>query len=69
MPPADDAAPANDWLDEAALTAEDVDEEALVVAMAEDELGDMTNDELAQLEAGLVLGEDSGNPDDEEHVQ
>ena len=69
MPPADDAAPADDWLDEAALTAEDVDEEVLAVAMAEDELGDMTNDELAQLEAGLVLGEDSGNPDDEEHVQ
>ena len=69
MPPADDAAPADDWLDEAALTAEGVDEEALAVAMAEDELGDMTNDELAQLEAGLVLGEDSGNPDDEEHVQ
>jgi flagellar biosynthetic protein FlhB len=66
---AEDATPADDWLDEAALTAEDVDEEALAVAMAEDELGDMTNDELAQLEAGLVLGEDSDDPDDEENVK
>jgi hypothetical protein len=56
------------WLDEAVLTAAEVDEEALAVAMAEDELADMTSEELAQLEAGLVLGEDSDDPD-EEHAQ
>ena len=63
-----DVEPEDAWLDGAVLTAEDVDEEALAVAMAEDELGDMSKDELAQLEAGLVLGEDSDDPD-EEHAQ
>jgi flagellar biosynthetic protein FlhB len=54
------------WLDGAALTLDDVDEEALAVAMAEDELGDVTAAELAQLEAGLVLGDDPIDPDLEE---
>jgi hypothetical protein len=36
------------------------------VAMAEDELGDITPDEMAQLEAGLVLGEVSTGLDGEE---
>jgi hypothetical protein len=54
------------WLDGAVLGAADVDEDALAVAMAEDELADMTPDEMALLEAGLVLGGDSTQPDDEE---
>jgi flagellar biosynthesis protein FlhB len=64
------------WLGSAALKPGDVDEDALAVAMAEDELSDMTPEELAELEAGLerqpgravadVLDEDSTNPDAEE---
>jgi flagellar biosynthesis protein len=70
LEPGDEVAADDAWLDDAALTADDVDEDALAVAMAEDELGDMTSDELAQLEAGLVLGEEETNdPDDEEHAQ
>jgi flagellar biosynthetic protein FlhB len=61
---------ANDaWLDDAALSPADVDEEALAAAMAEDELGDITPGEIAQLEASLALGEDSSSPDDEESAQ
>jgi flagellar biosynthetic protein FlhB len=41
-----------------------VDEEALAVAMAEDELGNVTPDELALLEAGMVIPSDA--VDDEE---
>jgi flagellar biosynthesis protein FlhB len=54
------------WLDDAGLNPADVDEDALAVAMAEDELGDITPDEMAQLEAGLVLGEVSTGLDGEE---
>jgi flagellar biosynthetic protein FlhB len=54
------------WLDTAALSPADVDEDALAVAMAEDELGDISPAEMAQLEAGLVLGDDQTNPDDED---
>jgi len=57
------------WLDDAALTPEDVDEEALAAAMAADELGDMTPEELTQIEAGLVLGEDDDETADEEFEQ
>jgi hypothetical protein len=52
------------WLDGAALGPADVDEEALAAAMADDELGGMTPEELAQLEAGLMLGEDSEDSTD-----
>ncbi|HEX7490712.1 MAG TPA: EscU/YscU/HrcU family type III secretion system export apparatus switch protein [Candidatus Limnocylindrales bacterium] len=52
----DDGAETAEWLDDAALAPGDVDEAALAVAMAEDELADVTADELAQLEASLVLG-------------
>jgi flagellar biosynthesis protein FlhB len=44
----------DEWLADAALAPEDVDEDALAVAMAQDELKGMTPEELAQLEAGLV---------------
>jgi flagellar biosynthetic protein FlhB len=54
------------WLDAAALGPTDVDEEALAAAMAADELGDLTPDEIAQFEAGLVLGDDSTDIEDEE---
>ena len=53
-----------EWLDAAALGTVDVDEEALAAAMADDELGSMTPEELAQLEAGLILGEDSEDSTD-----
>jgi hypothetical protein len=46
-----------------------VDEDALAAALAEDELGDMTPDEMARLEASLVLGDDSSDSDDEEPAQ
>ncbi len=49
------------WLESAALAPADVDEDALAVAMAQDELGDITATEIAELEAGLVLGE-AANP-------
>jgi flagellar biosynthesis protein FlhB len=67
----DAVAPAEDedWLDGAALSQSDVDEDALAAAMAEDELGDITADEMARLEAGLVLGDDSSDPDDEAPAQ
>jgi flagellar biosynthetic protein FlhB len=58
-----------DWLDDAALEPGDVDEAALAVAMAEDELADVTAAELAQLEASLVLGEDSTELVDTEQDQ
>jgi flagellar biosynthetic protein FlhB len=47
MDGADDA-----WMNDAALSADDVDEAALAEAMAEDELGDITPEEIAELEAG-----------------
>jgi type III secretion system FlhB-like substrate exporter len=59
------AAPDEAWLDDAALTLDDVDEDALAAALAEDELGDMTPDELAQLDASLVLGQDVEDEEDE----
>ena len=52
------------WLDGAALAPADVDEEALAAALADDELGGMTPEELAQLEAGVLLGEDSEDSTD-----
>jgi flagellar biosynthetic protein FlhB len=57
------------WLDGAALGPADVDEDALAVAMAEDELADVTTDEMAQLEAGLVLADDATHVDDEEQAR
>ena len=57
------------WLDAAALGPADVDEDALAAAMAEDELGGMTPEELAHLEAGLLLGNDSTDIDDEDLEQ
>ena len=66
------AQPDDAWLDDAALTPDDVDEDALAAALAEDELGDMTPDELARLDAGLVLGpdeEDDPDTDDGEQDQ
>ncbi len=54
------------WLDGAALEPADVDEEALAAAMAADELRDLTPDEIAQFEAGLVLGDDSTDIEEEE---
>jgi flagellar biosynthetic protein FlhB len=57
------------WLDSAALDPSDVDEEALAAALAEDELSDMTADEMARLEASLVLDDDSSDSDDEEPAQ
>jgi flagellar biosynthetic protein FlhB len=57
-----------EWLDAAALGTVDVDEEALAAAMADDELGSMTPEELAQLEAGLILGEDSEDSEDSTDV-
>jgi flagellar biosynthetic protein FlhB len=65
----DDAVETVEWLDDAALAPGDVDEAALAVAMAEDELADVTPDELAQLEASLVLGEDTTEPIDTEQDQ
>ena len=67
--PADaaDAAETAEWLDDAALTLDDVDEDALAAAMSQDELADVTAEELAQLEAGLVLGDDTTDlPDTEQ---
>jgi flagellar biosynthetic protein FlhB len=58
-----DAAAADAWLDGAALRSADVDEDALAAALADDELGDITADELAQLEASLVLGDESSDVD------
>jgi hypothetical protein len=59
-PAVDDA-----WLESAALGLDEVDEEALAEAMADDELGDLTPDEIAQFEADLD-GLDSAAADDEE---
>lgn len=67
--PADaaDAAETAEWLDDAALTLDDVDEDALAAAMSQDELADVTAEELAQLEASLVLGDDPTDlPDTEQ---
>ena len=59
-----DGAVADAWLDAAALGPTDVDEEALAEAMAEDELGDITPDELAEFEADLV----ADDPDEIDHA-
>jgi flagellar biosynthetic protein FlhB len=40
------------------LDPADVDEDALAVAMSEDELGDITPEEIARYEAEMVLGDD-----------
>jgi len=57
------------WLESAALGPADVDEEALAGAMAEDELGDITPDEIAEFEADLVTGDNSTDVDDEEQLR
>jgi type III secretion system FlhB-like substrate exporter len=69
--PADADAPADSpdaWLDDAALKDGDVDEDALATALADDELADMTSEEMAQLEVGLDGTTDStdSTPIDEE---
>jgi flagellar biosynthetic protein FlhB len=64
--PIEDAAANGAWLDDAALGPADVDEDALAAAIAEDELGDVTADELARLEAGLVLGDESDESESDE---
>jgi flagellar biosynthetic protein FlhB len=61
-----DTEPSGEWLDAAALGPEDVDEDALATAMAEDELGAVTPEEMASLEAGLVLEDDPTEIDGEE---
>ena len=53
------------WLDAAPVEPAEVDEDALAAALAEDELGDVTPEELAGLEAGLVLGDDPDSLDDD----
>jgi flagellar biosynthetic protein FlhB len=60
-----DSAVDDEWLESAALGLDEVDEEALAEAMADDELGDLTPDEIAQFEADLK-GMDSAAADDEE---
>jgi flagellar biosynthesis protein FlhB len=54
------------WLESAALDPEDVDEDALAEAMAEDELRDLTLTEIAQFEAGVDAGDDTATVEDEE---
>jgi len=61
-----DAEPSAEWLDAAALGPEDIDEDALATAMAEDELGAITHEEMALLEAGLVFGDNPTEVDGEE---
>jgi dsDNA-binding SOS-regulon protein len=56
----------DEWLESAALGLDEVDEEALAEAMAQDELGDITPDELAQFEADLISGKDAAGADDVE---
>jgi flagellar biosynthetic protein FlhB len=59
-----DGAAGDAWLDAAALGPADVDEEALAEAMAEDELADITPDEMASFEADLVADDASAEADD-----
>jgi flagellar biosynthetic protein FlhB len=54
------------WLDSAALSLDDVDEDAVAAAMAQDELRDVTAAELAQLEAGVALGDNQIDPEVED---
>ncbi len=56
----------DEWLESAALDLDDVDEDALAEAMAEDELADLTVDEIAQFEAGLADGDGPHSVQDEE---
>jgi hypothetical protein len=63
-----DSAVDDEWLESAALGLDEVDEEALAEAMAQDELGDITPDEMAQFEADLD-GLDSASADDEEPLR
>jgi len=63
-----DSAVDDEWLESAALGLDEVDEEALAEAMAQDELGDITPDEIAQFEADLD-GLDSTTTDDEEPLR
>lgn len=65
-PAVDGVDPDDSWLEDAALGPDDVDEDALAVAMSEDELADMTPEEMAGLEAGLVLGDDPTAVDEEQ---
>jgi hypothetical protein len=58
--------PEDAWLDSAALSLDDVDEDAVAAAMAQDELRDVTAAELAQLEAGVALGDNQIDPELEE---
>jgi flagellar biosynthetic protein FlhB len=58
--------PDDAWLDSAALSLDDVDEDAVAAAMAQDELRDVTAAELAQLEAGVALGDNQIDPELEE---
>ena len=58
--------PDDAWIQTAALDPADVDEDALAEAMAEDELGDLTVEEMTQFEAGLTAGDDITGPEDEE---
>ena len=60
-----DVVPDDAWLDAAPVEPAEVDEDALAAALAEDELGDVTPEELAGLEAGLVLGDDPDSLDDD----
>jgi len=61
-----DGTDADAWLDSAALGPDEVDEDALAEAMAEDELGDITPDEIAEFEADLVADDDQAQDEDEE---
>jgi flagellar biosynthetic protein FlhB len=64
-----DAVPDDAWIDAAPVEPAEVDEDALAAALAEDELGDVTPEELAGLEAGLVLGDDPTSLDDDDGGQ
>ncbi len=58
-----DAPALESWPDDAVLRDRDVDDAALSAAMAGDELADVTPEEMAQLEAGLVRAADSTETD------
>jgi flagellar biosynthesis protein FlhB len=64
--PAGEVETASPWLEGESLSPAEVDEDALAAAMAEDELGDITTEEMAQIEAALALGDDSTVTDDPE---
>ena len=54
--------------DAGSLGSADVDEDALAAAIAADELADVTADELAQMEAGLALGDEPDESDESNAV-